>query len=240
MKAQITEASNAKASNAKTVIIPSMGLYDSYLDGQLDWEIESIANGNIEVEQELYDFIYSLDLRKYNDLLVTEYNQFLIDMINKQYDINLVISNSYYESLSGNNVGDKFIATIDNIDCLPSLSVLADKVGLLEANLINQLDKVTKDWLTSRDGFISFHDNNISPLLKTSYANWEDIYISILLQVLTDNLDDIDGSTNSAYDVEQLFIEYCHCNGLIINTLYDSLSSDDSNKLTAIIDKVID
>lgn len=235
MKAQITEASNAK-----TVIIPSMGLYHSFLDEQMDWEVESIANGNIEVEQELYDFIYSLDLRKYNDLLVTEYNQFLIDMINNQYDINLTISNSYYESLNGNNVGDKFIATIDNVDCLPSINVLADKVGLLEANFINQLDKVTKDWLTSRDGFISFHDNDITPLLTTNYANWEDIYISVLLQVLTDNLDDMDDSTNSAYDIEQLFIEYCHCNGLIINTLYDSLSSDDSNKLTAITDKVID
>lgn len=226
------------AENSKVIAIPSMGLYNSYLDCQLDSDIESYCNGNDAVETEVNDFIYSLDLRPYSDALAAGYCDMVAGLLNEQYGLKLTATGAYYEGLNGQNVGDNFVCELGGVDTMPDFETLAAAVGLSADDLISAFKQKARDNFTSYDGFISFYDPDISPLLDAPFSRWASPYFEAFIAVLCAHLDDITG----AYELEQLYIERLDQQGgaleLLFSVLSDTDTDTDSDKLNAILAKL--
>lgn len=220
------------AEQTKQVIIPSNGLYNSFLGTVLDDEIETISYDLTELQaNKLNSFVWSLNLTDYNNKLVTDYSEFLIGNINEENGCGIIIDSVFYNSLNGQNVGDNIQATID-VSTLPTLQNIANAQGITLDNLCNDLQVLANERFKSYSGFISFYETNISYLFNTDYVNWSCYAIDLLLDYMSSLLGCVYASSYSHIsDIEQAYIEELHKQGGAIELLQDVLSSADSDTI---------
>lgn len=205
------------ASQTKQISLPFNGLYHSFLgellNDELDRETDEHSN---DTGTAVFDFVYSLDLKKYHKALTDGYAHHLIDMINDYHGLSIKISNVNYEPMNGQNRGDALWCDID-VTTLPIIP-LAD------------LQPYANDSLTSYSGFTSFYDPDLQHLKGAKLENWNDVYITFIIEYL---VNDIGG----AHDIEQSYIESLQCEGGAIELLMNNITSEQCDQLNALLHK---
>jgi hypothetical protein len=177
-----------KTLNLSTNLLPliTMGTYDgqicdvnNFID---DYTIdEDYKEGYINYDSRTY--WDNFDNNKYKTKLFKLSNEYLIDNIKQQLtDLNIGIldiecigihSPKYYNFSTDSLNYD--LSVSDNFN-----HILIDIINNLDDNDTNSLSKFLKDNFTSRDGFMSFTDNNITDLIN-SINDFEDREISAFL-----------------------------------------------------------
>lgn len=206
------------ASKTKQISLPFNGLYNSYLGELLDIELEQNTYEMTDSDAEaVYDYVYSLDLKKYNKALTDGYAQHLIDIINDHHGLSIKISNINYEPMNMQNRGDNLWCDID-VATLPAIP-LADLQPYASASL------------TSYSGFTSFYDPNLQHLEGAKLENWNDVYITFIVEYLANDI-------GGAYDIEQAYIDALQCNtGGAIELLMNNITSEQCEQLNALLYK---
>lgn len=205
------------ASQTKQISLPFNGLYNSYLGELLDIELEQCAYDMADSEATaLYDYVHTLDLKKYHKALTDGYAQHLIDMINDYHGSSIKINNIDYEPMNGQNRGDALWCDID-VATLPIIP-LADLQSYANASL------------TSCSGFTSFYDPDLQHLEGAKLENWNDVYIRFIIEYL---VNDIGG----AHDIEQTYIDELSANGGAIELLMNNITSEQCEQLNDLLYK---
>lgn len=197
------------ANQIKQINLPFNGLYHSYLGELLNDELE-------EYSEQANDYVYSLDLKKYNKALTEGYAQHLIDTINEYHGTSINISNVDYEPMNGRNTGDALWCNID-VATLPAIP-LAD------------LQPYATDSLTSYSGFSSFYDPNLQHLEGAKLENWSDAYITFIIEYLANDLNDTDY-------IERDYIYKAEGNGGAIELLLNSITDEQASELNTLLYK---
>lgn len=196
------------ASQTKQISPPFNGLYNSYLGELLDIELEYHG-------EQAGDYAYTfLDLEKYHQALAKGYAQHLIDTINEYHGLSIKISNINYEPMNMQNRGDALWCDID-VTTLPAIP-LAD------------LQPYATDSLTSHSGFSSFYDPNLNNLEGARLENWNDVYITFIIEYLANDI-------GGAHDIEQAYIDDLSCNGGAIELLLSNISDDQASELNDLL-----
>ena len=199
-------------SKTKQISLPFNGLYHSYLGELLDMELENYS-------EDADDYVYSLDLKKYHKALTDGYADLLIDTLNEYQGLSIKISNINYEPMNGQNRGDALWCDID-VTTLPVIP-LAD------------LQPYATDSLTSYSGFTSFYDPNLQHLSGARLENWNDVYITFIIEYLVSEYLATDVS-----DIEQAYIDALQCNtGGAIELLMNNISDEQATKLNSLLYK---
>ena len=177
-----------KTLNLSTNLLPliTMGTYDgqicdvnNFID---DYTIdEDYKEGYINYNSETY--WDNFDNKKYKTKLFKLSNEYLIDYIKQELtDLNIGIldiecigihSPQYYNFSTDSLNYD--LSVSDNFN-----HILINLINNLDSKDTNSLSKFLKDNFTSRDGFMSFTDNNIPDLIN-SINDFEDREISAFL-----------------------------------------------------------
>lgn len=200
------------ASKTKQISMPFNGLYNSYLGELLDIELESYSD-------QANDYVYTfLDLRKYHKALAHGYALFIIDSLNDYNGSSIKINNINYEPMNGQNTGDNLWCDID--------------VATLPAIPITDLQPYASASLTSYDGFISFYDPNLQHLSGASLENWNDVYITFIIEYLVSEYLATDIS-----DIEQAYIDQLSANGGAIELLMNNITSEQCEQLNTLLYK---
>lgn len=199
------------ASQTKQINLPFNGLYNSYLGELLDMELE-------EYSEQANDYIYDLDLTEYHKALTDGYASFVIDSLNDGNGLSIKISNIDYEPMNGRNTGDALWCDID-VTTLPVIPLA-------------ELQPYANDSLTSYDGFISFYDANLQHLAGARLENWQDVYITFIIEYLVNEYLATDVS-----DIEQSYIESLQCEGGAIELLINNIASEQCEQLNALLYK---
>lgn len=217
----------------KNVIIPSNGLYNSYLGESLNDELCYYSDEMTEEERDKLDnLIYDkLDNKVFNNRLINDYSNYLIDEINREFNCNIKYSNIKYTPMNGQNVGDYITLDLD-VTSLPSIDKIADELSMTADEIWQQLEILANENFKSYNGFISYYSVDIEPLKNAKYGNWEDAYIMLIIKLLASYLAD------SNTDLELSFLEYYNGNGGVIELLYQCLDSDSINELDNLLDSV--
>lgn len=197
------------ANQTKQISLPFNGLYHSYLGELLDIELE-------EYSEEANDFIYTLDLKKYHKALTQGYADCLIDTLNEYHGLSIKISNVDYEPMNMQNRGDALWCDID-VTTLPAVP-LAD------------LQPYATDSLTSYSGFSSFYDPNLQGLQGAKLANWNDVYITFIIEYLANDI-------GGAHDIEQSYIDELSSNGGAIELLMCNITDEQCEQLNTLLYK---
>ena len=200
-----------EASQTKQISLPFNGLYNSYLGELLDMELEYYS-------EQANDYVYTLDLKNYHKALVVGYAHHLIDSLNDYNGLSIKISNIDYEPMNMQNRGDNLWCDID-VTTLPSIP-LAD------------LQPYANDSLTSRSGFISFYDPNLQHLSGASLENWQDVYITFIIEYLVNEY-----LSNDISDIEYAYIDELRCNGGAIELLMNNISDEQASELNNLLYK---
>ena len=195
-----------EANQMKDIRLPFNGLYNSYLGELLDMELE-------EYSEQANDYVYSLDLKKYHKALTDGYARHLIDTLNEHHGLAIKISNINYEPMNGQNRGDALWCDID-VTTLPVIP-LAD------------LQPYATDSLTSYSGFTSFYDPNLQHLEGARLENWNDVYITFIIECLA----------NDVSDIEQSYIDDLQCEGGAIELLMNSITDEQCEQLNKLLYK---
>lgn len=205
------------ASQTKNISLPFNGLYHSYLGELLDIELEQLTQDMADDEATaLYDYVHTLDLKKYHKALVVGYADCLIDSLNDYNDTRIKISNITYEPMNMQNRGDALWCDID-VTTLPIIP-LAD------------LQPYATDSLTSYSGFISFYDPNLQHLSGARLENWNDVYITFIVEYLVNDL-----NNNEYGSVEHSYIESLQCEGGAIELLMNNISDEQASELNNLL-----
>ena len=205
------------ASKTKQISLPFNGLYHSYLGELIDNELEMETDDRcLNVGAAVYDFIYSLDLKKYHKALVVGYAHHLIDSLNDYNGSSIKISNINYEPMNMQNRGDALWCDVD-VTTLPSVP-------------LEDLQPYATDSLTSYSGFTSFYDPNLQHLSGAKLENWQDVYITFIVEYLVNEYLATDVS-----DIEQAYIDALQCNGGAIELLLSNITDEQATKLNALL-----
>lgn len=206
------------ASQTKQISLPFNGLHNSYLGELLDIELEQCAYNMTDAEATaVYDFFYSLDLKKYNKALTQGYADCLIDTLNEYHGTSIKISNINYEPMNGRNTGDALWCDVD-VTTLPVIPLA-------------ELQPYATDSLTSYSGFISFYDPNLQHLEGARLENWNDVYITFIVEYLANDI-------GGVHDVRQAYIDALQCNtGGAIELLMNNITSEQCDQLNALLYK---
>ena len=207
MRTYYNEPHLVEASQTKQISLPFNGLYHSFLGELLSDELEYYS-------EEASDYIYDLDLKQYHKALTEGYAYHLIDAINDHHELSIKISNIDYEPMNGQNRGDALWCDID-VTTLPVIP-LAD------------LQPYATDSLTSHDGFSSFYDPNLQHLEGAKLENWNDVYITFIIEYL---VNDIGG----AHDIEKAYIDELSCEGGAIELLLNSITDEQASELNDLL-----
>lgn len=203
------------ASQTKQISLPFNGLYHSFLGELLNDELDTATDENcLDTGVAVFDYVYSLDLKQYHKALTDGYAQYLIDAINDHHGTSIKINNVDYEPMNGQNRGDALWCDID-VTTLPVIP-LAD------------LQPYATDSLTSHSGFSSFYDPNMQALQGARLENWNDVYITFIIEYL---VNDIGG----AHDIEQAYIDDLSGNGGAIELLMNSITSEQCEQLNTLL-----
>lgn len=197
------------ANQIKQISMPFNGLYHSYLGELLDIELE-------EYSEQANDYVYSLDLKKYHKALTDGYAHHLVEMINEYHGSSIKISNVDYEPMNGQNRGDSLWCDVD-VTTLPVIPLA-------------ELQPYANDSLTSYDGFSSFYDPNLQHLAGARLENWQDVYITFIIEYLANDI-------GGAHDIEQSYIDELRCNGGAIELLLNSITDEQCDQLNALLYK---
>ena len=206
------------ANQTKQISLPFNGLYNSYLGELLNDELDTVTD-ELELSDTgtaVFDFVYSLDLTKYHKALTEGYAQHLIDTINEYHGTSIKISNVNYEPMNGQNRGDSLWCDVD-VTTLPAIP-LAD------------LQPYANDSLTSYSGFSSFYDPNLQHLEGAKLENWNDVYITFIIEYLANDLNDTDY-------IERDYIYKAEGNGGAIELLLNSITDEQCEQLNALLYK---
>lgn len=200
------------ATTIKDIRLPFMGLYNSYLGDELDIELEQCTQDMADDKATaVYDFIQSLDLTEYHQALTNDYAKFLINSINSEHGLNIVISGIEYVPMNGQNRGDTLHANVD-VSTLPQIE-------------LNELQPYATESLTSYSGFISFYSPDLTPLQGAKLENWNDVYISYIIEYLVNDCDDMDYA----------YIDYLRSNGGAIEMLMNNISAEQCEQLNKLL-----
>lgn len=205
-----------EANQIKQISLPFNGLYNSHLGELLNDELDT-ATDELELSDAgtaVYDLIYSMDLKKYHQALVEGYALHLVDMINDHHGLSIKISNADYEPMNGQNRGDALWCDID-VTTLPGIP-LADLQPYASASL------------TSCSGFSSFYDPDLQNLDGARLENWQDVYITFIVEYLVNDI-------STAHDIEYSYIDQLSCSGGAIELLFNSITDDQATKLNALL-----
>ena len=206
------------ASQTKQISLPFNGLYNSYLGELLNDELDTVTD-ELELSDAgtaVYDYVYTLDLKKYNKALTDGYAQHLIDIINDHHDLSIKISNINYEPMNMQNRGDALWCDID-VTTLPAIP-LADLQPYASASL------------TSHSGFSSFYDPNLNNLESAKLENWQDVYITFIIEYLANDI-------GGAHDIEDAYIDQLRCSGGAIELLFSSITDQQASELNNLLYK---
>ena len=205
------------ASQIKQISLPFNGLYHSYLGELLDIELEQCAYDMADSEATaVYDFIHSLDLKKYHKALTDGYAQHLIEVINEYHGLSVKINSIDYEPMNGQNRGDSLWCDID-VNTLPAIPLA-------------ELQPYANDSLTSCSGFTSFYDPNLQALQGARLENWQDVYITFIIEYLANDI-------GGAHDIEQSYIDELGSNGGAIELLLNSITDEQCDQLNTLLYK---
>lgn len=223
------------SNNVKNILLPFNGMYHSFLDEQIDYEIENVSfDLTDEQKDKLYDYYNDLNLTSYHKLLTDSYSSYLIENINTDFNLNIKYSNIDYEPMNGMNSGDNLYCDIDVLT-LPSIEQLADITNVSIDDVWHELQLMANDRFTSYDGFISFYDNDITPLKTANYELWQDVYISLVISYLAKNTDTVSDYDYYVNDIEQSFLDGLSSEGGSIELLLNSLDNDNCSKLNDLL-----
>lgn len=207
------------ASQTKDIRIPFNGLYNSYLSDELDIELEQCAYEMTDSEATaVYDFIYTLDLTEYHKALAANYASFVIDSLNNGNGLSIEISDIDYVPMNMQNRGDELIACV-NVNTLPIIP-LAD------------LQPYATDSLTSYSGFSSFYNPDLQHLEGARLENWQDVYITFIIEYLVNEY-----LASDVSDIEYAYIDELRCNGGAIELLMNNITSEQCDQLNALLYK---
>lgn len=208
-----------EASQTKQISMPFNGLYNSYLGELLDIELEQCAYDMADSEATaVYDFIYSLDLKKYHKALTAGYASFVIDSLNNGNGLSIKISNINYEPMNGRNTGDALWCDID-VTTLPIIPLA-------------ELQPYATDSLTSYSGFSSFYDPNLQHLAGAKLENWQDVYITFIIEYLANEY-----LANDVNDIEQSYIDELSGSGGAIELLLNNITDEQASELNNLLYK---
>ena len=198
------------ANQTKQISMPFNGLYNSYLGELLDIELEYYS-------EQANDFVYTfLDLKKYHKALTAGYADHLIEMINEYHGTSIKINNIDYEPMNGRNTGDALWCDID-VTTLPAIPLA-------------ELQPYSTNSLTSYSGFSSFYDPDLQHLAGARLENWQDVYITFIIEYLANDLN------NNEYDnVEQNYIESLQCSGGAIEILLSNITDEQASELNNLL-----
>ena len=205
----------------KNILLPFNGLYHSYLDSQLDSDIEYLTDElNGDDKQKVNDLIYdNVDFKRFNQRLVSLYSETLEDTLNYEYNTSISFQSVNYIGLNGQNLGDKLECNV-NVDCLPSIQDISELMSLSIAEVWTQLQILSDEQFSSKSGFTSFYDTDLKPLHDVSYANWNEGYIMLIIQLLLNyasNVDNVEQNT-----IEAISKNYCDS----VDMAYSFISND--------------
>lgn len=207
------------ASQTKQISLPFNGLYNSYLGELLDMELESYTQDMADNEATaVFDYVYTLDLKKYHQALAVGYGLFVIDSLNNGNGLSIEVSDIDYAPMNMQNRGDELLACV-NVNTLPIIP-LAD------------LQPYANDSLTSYSGFSSFYDPNLQHLDGARLENWSDVYITFIIEYLVNEY-----LASDVSDIEYAFIDELRCNGGAIELLMNNITDEQCDQLNALLYK---
>ncbi len=226
-----------KSETIKNIRLPFNGLYNSFLGSLLDDEIESLTYGMPDNKAEaVYDLISDkVNYQDYNILLTDKYAIHLLEMINSEYDCNISYSSIDYEKMNVQNRGDNLYCDIDVLT-LPSLQAIADKLDLSFDDAFEQLQALATKHFTSYSGFSSFYNPDITILKDvTNYTIWQEVYVSLTIELMTINLDCVYDDHSPINDIEQDVIESLNSWGGALEIAMGCMGYGDSEKLNDLL-----
>ena len=208
-----------EANQMKQISLPFNGLYNSYLGELLSDELEMATDDHcLDTGREVFDYVYSLDLKKYNKALTAGYARHLIDTLNEYHGLSIKISNINYNPMNGQNRGDALWCDID-VTTLPIIPI-AD------------LQPYATRALTSHSGFSSFYDPDMQHLQGARLENWQDIYITFIIECLvTEYL------ASDIIDIEYNYIDELSGNGGAIELLMNNITDEQAGELNNLLYK---
>ena len=223
------------ASTTKNITLPFAGLYHSHTGEGLTDAIEQMIE-SAEVSEGLADSIYALinkmlDNRQYNQLLAESYAGWLADQFDYDLSLPIVFTDAKYHPMNMQNRGDDATADID-VSKLPSIDSLS---SIIEVDIWQDFKDKARDRLTSYDGFISFYDPNVEPLKDALYANWNDPYIAILIEVIADHLDSAPYSGFTLSNLDLRFATELSEGDGFIESLFTLLSAEACDQLNDLL-----
>lgn len=207
------------ANQNKQISMPFNGLYHSYLGELIDIELEQCAYDMTDSEATaVYDFIYELNLTEYHKALAKGYGSFVIDSLNNGNGLSIEVSDIDYVPMNMQNRGDELLACV-NVNTLPIIP-LAD------------LQPYANDSLTSCSGFTSFYDPNLQHLEGARLENWNDVYITFIIEYLVNEY-----LASDVSDIEYAYIDELRCNGGAIELLMNNITAEQCEQLNALLYK---
>lgn len=225
------------AADKKEIRLPFTGLYQSMLDAELDDDFEREMDGNdlsISECQELFDVIHdATDNTKYNNLLCKRYAEHVAGLLNDEYGTNIKFESTEYVPMNGQNVGDYVITSV-LVSELPTLENLANHIGL--DDIWDDLQGISERYFTSRSGFISFYDPNITHLKGAKYENWDEAYIMVLVELMCAHLPQVQHYESMESDLASDFLETMSCSEGVRGIWYECVSSEDAQKIEDLLE----
>ena len=207
------------ASKTKQISLPFNGLYHSYLGELLYDELDTATDAHcLDTGTAVFDYVYSLDLKKYHKALTDSYALHLIDTLNEHHGLAIEISDIDYVPMNGQNSGDELLACV-NVNTLPVIP-------------LESLQPYAKRALTSHSGFTSFYDPDLQALEGARLENWQDIYITFIIEYLDNDL-----NNNEWDNVEQAYIDELRCTGGAIELLMNNITDEQCEQLNNLLYK---
>ena len=224
------------SNNIKNIRLPFNGLYNSFLGSLLDDEIESLTQDRTDDKALLVnDFISDkVNYQDYNILLTDKYAIHLLEMINREYDCNIIYSNVDYEKMNLQNRGDNLWCDID-VSTLPSIETIAKLLGTDDDDIWNDIEKLAENRFTSHSGFRSLYSPHIDELRYTPYWLWQDVYVSLIIKLMAINLDCVYNEGYEVGDIEQHIIESFNSYGGALEIALSCMNHGDSDKLNDLL-----
>ena len=225
------------SNSIKTIQLPFNGLYHSFLGTLLEDEIEQLTYDMLDDKALLVNDLISdkVNYQDYNILLTDKYAIHLLEMINKEYDCNIIYSNVDYEKMNLQNRGDNLYLDID-VTTLPSLDFITNKLGISFDDLFSQLQYLSNSHFTSYSGFSSFYNPDITILKDvTNYTIWTDNYVMLIVEAMALNLDCVYNEGYAVGDIEQHIIESFNSYGGALEIALGCMNQGDSDKLNDLL-----
>lgn len=196
----------------KTVRLPFAGLYYSLIDMEVDSCISrEIEYAEIDCDEGRKEAIESFTyLNGAGEQIAKAYAEWVSGEI--ELDIEFIAMRS---PRFCNFETDEILVNI-NTDDLPSLT----------DSLKNELADMAKDLYTSRDGYISFVDPDISKVFNLDYSQWDTAYLDLIVIAVCANRFDSDRSLVTAMEAEWVESEGYE---VISNVVCDEVYNQDSS-----------